>query len=154
MIIDERNEFADATSIGTPNNATVNVGDVVDLLIIGRDAGQGQPLYLVIIVDTAPDSATDTGQVSFLLSSDSTGTLAVDGTQTTHWESDRFLANGTTLLAGSKFVVPLPANFPTWERFFGIQVRNSVADAVNAGAISAFLTLDPTGWKAYPDAVN
>jgi len=151
MILDERTEFADATSIGTPNNATVNVGDVIDLSIIGRDAGQGQPLYCIFQVTTTFTSGGAT-LLSLLIVSDSTGTPAVDDTQTIHYESSS--EDDSYFTAGKTFVVPLPAVDPTYERFLGVQVRNRAAVAVTGGAINAFLTLDPTGWKAYPDAIN
>lgn len=151
MILDERNEFADATSVGTPNNTTVNVGDVIDLGIPARDVGQGQPVYLVIQVTTAIGSG-GAATVSFLLSSDSTGTIAVDGSQTVHWESDIFAL--ATLVAGFQLVVALPMENPEYEQFLGVQVRENAGQALNAGAINAFLTLDPPGWKAYPDADN
>lgn len=166
MIIDVLTQFASATSIGTPNASTVNVGDVIDTYANAtapnnqqRDLGNGQPVYLVIVVTTAFTDAGSTA-VSLLLSSDSTSTLSVDGTQTTHWRSDEVDAGQYT--AGKTFVIPLPAgDVPTqvggpgaYERYLGIQVQNTAAVAVSTGNITAFLTLDPTKWISYNDAVN
>jgi hypothetical protein len=68
MILDERNEFCDATSaVLAVGNAII--GDVIDLGTAGRDIGNGEPLYLVIQVDTAFVGATSTTQ--FQLCSDS-----------------------------------------------------------------------------------
>lgn len=151
MILDERTEFADATSVGTPNNTTVNVGDIIDLGITGRDVGNGQPLYLVIQVTTTIASA-GSAIVEFLLSSDSTSTIAVDGTQTIHYRSDYFAV--AVLVAGYQLVVPIPSGSPTFERYLAFQIRETGSQALNAGNVNAFLTLDPNGWKAYPDATN
>lgn len=151
MILDEKLEFADATSVGTPNNSTVNVGDVVDLGGVVRDIGAGEPLYLVIQVTTAIDSA-GAATVSFILASDSTATLSVDGTQTEHYVSDKIAK--ATLVAGYTLVVPVPAESPAFERYLGVQVRENAGQALNAGAINAFLTHDPRQYRAYADAVN
>lgn len=160
MIIDDRLEFADATSIGTPNNATVNVGDVIDTTSAfgARDIGSGQPLYLVINVTTTFASAGAT-TISLILASDSTTSLSVDDTQTIHWESDS--VDEAQYTAGKQFIVPLPSGaVPTdvsgrgYERYLGVQVRNRSAVAITAGAIDAYLTLDPRNVAVYPDATN
>ena len=151
MILDEHLEFADATLVGTPNNTTVNVGDVVDLTV-ARDIGAGQPpLYLVIQVATAVGSA-GAATVSFLLASDGVAPPAVNGAQTVHLESAVFPV--ATLTKGYRLVLPLPAESPAYERYLGVQVRENAGFALNAGAISAFLTHDASVVKAYPDAAN
>lgn len=151
MILDERLEFADATSVGTPNSTTVNVGDIIDLGSIGRDIGNGQPLYLIIQVTTAIASG-GAAVAEFLLSSDSTTTIAVDGTQTIHYRSDYFAM--AALVAGFQLCVPIPAHSPPFERYLAFQIRETAGQALNAGNVNAFLTLDPNGWKAYADATN
>lgn len=151
MILDERTEFADATSVGTPNNTTVNVGDIIDLGGTTNDPGAGEPIYLVIQVTTAIGSG-GAATVRFLLSSDATTTIAVDATQTTHWASDVFAL--ATLVAGFQLVVPLPAKSPAYERYLAVQVQETAGQALNAGAINAFLTHDPWAYTTYPDATN
>ena len=150
MILDETLEFADATSVGAPNNSTVNVGDVVDLNP-ARDIGHGDPIYLVVQVTTAVTSG-GAATVSFLLVSDSVSTPAVDGTQTVHFESA--VIPKATLVAGYKLVVPLPSEGPPYERYLGVQVRENAGQALTAGNINAFLTLDAAKWTAYADAQN
>ena len=53
MIMDELLEFADATALSTAGTGLAAVGDVIDLGATPQDLGNGQPLYLVIQVDTA-----------------------------------------------------------------------------------------------------
>lgn len=150
MILDELTEFADATSVGTPNNSTVNVGSQIDSQV-ARDLGAGQPIYLVIQVATAITSG-GAATVSFILASDSTASIAVDGNQTIHYESDAIAV--ASLVAGYTLVVALPMESPAYEQFLGVQVRENASQALTGGAINAFLVLDPSKWKAYADASN
>ena len=150
MFLDANLEFADAVSVGTPNSTVVNVGDVVDLGA-GRDIGAGHPVYLVIQVDTAIVSG-GAATVRFKLSSDSGATLSVDATQTEHITSETLPV--ATLIAGYSLVIPLPAESPAYERYLGFQVQETAGQALNGGAVNAFLTLDPRMYRGYPDAVN
>ncbi len=153
MFMDERTEFADATAVGTPNSTTVNVGDIIDLGANARDAGSGQPLYLVVQVTTAITGTTSV--VNFQLVSDSTTTIAVDGTQTVHFRSDDFLE--AVLLAGVTLVYPLPVGVDSvidYERYLAFQVRETSGNVLTAGNVNAFLTLDPHGWTSYADGAN
>lgn len=150
MFMDERTEFADATSVGTPNNTTVNVGDIIDTSVV-RDMGAGQPVYLVVTIDTAVTSG-GAATVAFLLVSDSTSTIAVDGTATKHIESAAIPV--ATLVAGYKQVHVLSSVAPAYERYLAFQVKETAGQALTAGKVNAFLTLDPSGWKSYPDASN
>jgi hypothetical protein len=151
MIIDKKNEFGTALDFAH-EPSTVLVGDVIDLGTSGRSLGHGQPLYLVVQITTAGDvGATNTGATAFQLASDSVAAIAVDGTQTIHYTSDAFLGD-TELPTGTLLVVPLPMNVP-YERYVGLQVVQSV-EGEDAAVGNAFLTLDPTGYTMYPDAVN
>ncbi len=151
MILDELTEFADAVSVGTPNNTTVNIGDIIDTGTVTRDLGQGQPVYIVITVDTAITSG-GAATVAFLVVSDSTTTIATDGTATRHLESDAIPV--ATLVAGYTMVMQLPAVAPDYERYLAFQIREVASQALTAGNVNAFLTVDPTGWTSYPDATN
>lgn len=155
MILDERLEFADATALDTTGTNTDNIGDVIDISD-ARDIGQGQPMYLVVQVTTAVTSG-GSATVQFSLASDSTETLSTDGTQSIHFLSNAFAV--ADLTAGKQFVFPLPmgdgdaAITTGYERYVGFQTVTGTA-ALTAGAVNAFLTYDPTGWKSYPDATN
>lgn len=152
MILDERTEFADATSVGTPNNTTVNVGDIINTEVARNIGNSGRQLYLVIQVVAAITSG-GAATVSFLLSSDGTSTIAVDGNQTIHWESD--VIPKATLVAGYTLVVPLPPEGSNaYEQYLAFQVRENAGQALNGGTVNAFLTLDPPQHRSYPDAVN
>jgi len=147
MILDSTTEFADATSVGTPNNTTVNVGNTIDTEVI-RDIGAGHPLYFVVTVDTAITSG-GAATVAFLLVSDSSDTIATDGTATKHIETDAIAK--ASLVAGYTMVVPLPSVNPEYERHLAFQVKETAGQALTAGAVNAFLTQDPTGWKSLAD---
>ena len=150
MFMDDTLEFADATSVGTPNNSTGNVGDFIDTDVI-RDVGAGTPLYLIVTVDTAVTSG-GAATVAFQLVSDATTTIATDGTATKHIETDAIAV--ASLTAGYTMVVPLPSVNPAYERYIGFQVKETAGQALTAGNVNAFLTLDPTGWSAKADATN
>ena len=149
MILDELCEFADATALSTAGTSTYNVGSSVDSSV-ARDLGNGQPIYCVIQVTTAVAGTSST--VVFALRSDSSATLAVDGSATTHWRSEAIAE--ATLVAGFELVFPIPLGPDiAYERYLGIQITVGAA-ALSAGAINAFLTMDPYGWKAYPEGSN
>lgn len=152
MILDSRTEFADAVSVGTPNNTTVNVGDIINSEV-ARDMGNGQPLFLVVQVTTAITGTTSI--VNFQLVSDSTSTIATDDTQTIHFRTDDIPE--ADLLLGVEWVHPLPVGnegINDYEQFLAFQVRETSGNVLTAGAVNAFLTLDPKGWVSYPDGSN
>jgi len=146
MILDERTEFCDATALTTGATGTKNIGDIIDLTV-PHDLGQRQA-YLVIQVTTAIVGTSST--VQFQLVSDSTSTISTT-TQTIHHIS--MAIPEATLVAGYQMVIPLPSESPAYERYLALQTVIGVAN-LSAGAINAFLTLDPNGNKAYADAVN
>lgn len=148
MILDERNEFADATAMNTGGAASYLVGDVIDLSTASRDMGNGDSLYLVIQVDTtATSGGSATGQ--FHLCSDAQAAIAADGSATYHYSGP--VVAVATLVAGYEYCcVELPRG--TYERYLGILQTTAVA-AFTAGKINAFLTADPSKWTAYNNAI-
>lgn len=146
MILDERNEFCDATALTTGATGTKNIGDIIDLGV-ARDLGQ-RPLFLVIQVTTAIVGTSST--IQFQLVSDSTNSISVT-TQTIHHISMEIPE--ATLVAGYQQVIQLPGENPAYERYLAIQTVIGTAN-LSSGNINAFLTLDPTGNKSYPDAGN
>ena len=147
-IMDKNLEFADATSVGTPNNTTVNCGNVVDSEV-ARDIGNGRVVYLNISVDTAITSG-GAATVAFLLVSDATGTIATDGTATKHIETDAIAV--ASLVAGYSMSIPLPLESPAYEQYLAFQVKETAGQALTAGNVNAWLSLDPANaWKGYAD---
>lgn len=153
MILDELLEFCDATAIHIDAADMKLVGDVIDLAAstvapTTRDIGTGEPLYLVIQVDTAITSA-GACTVKFGLYSDAQAAIAVDGSATVHLETAAIakasLTAGTVVYAG-----PIPAG--TYERYLGICATVGTTKA-DTGKINAFLTHDISKWKALPDAI-
>ena len=149
MILDERTEFCDETALDTSGTDTDLLGDVINLGT-ARDIGNGQPLYLVIQVDTAVDSSGDSANVEVVLASDDSASIATDGSATEHLSTGAVAE--ADLTAGKRFVYHVPLEGNAYEQYLGI-LQKTTSEAVTAGAISAFLTLDPAGWKAYPDAL-
>jgi hypothetical protein len=145
MILDKRNEFCDAVALNTGAAGTYLVGDQIDLGV-ARDMGNGEPMYLVITVDTLPTSA-GAATAQFQLASDASASIATNGTATVHLETKAFaiseMAAGTMLAA-----IALPLEGVAYERYLGILQVTGTA-AFTAGKINAFLTHDVAKWKSY-----
>ena len=145
MILDERNEFCDATALNTGAPGTYLIGDQIDLGV-ARDIGTGEQLYLVITVDTQPTSA-GAATAQFTLASDDTANIATNGTASVHFKTKTFTIAEMT--AGAVLaVVALPIEGEAYERFLGILQTTGTA-AFTGGKINAFLTPDVAKWKSY-----
>lgn len=160
MILDERLEFADATSVAAAAG-TALIGDVIDLGATARDIGQGgPPLWLVITVDTEIITGGAAGTLQFVLASDAQAAIATDGSATSHYRSQLFVtddaaANDTQMNAGEVVVaVALPLQGPVYERYLGI-LAIVATTTITAGKINAFLTYDPPHTKKlYSEGAN
>lgn len=148
MLIDKMLEFADASAIAlnvgnaiAPNTDVVDLGSSPTL----KNIGNGAPLYLVLQVDTAFVGATAT--IQFQLVSDSTSNLATS--KTVHIDTGAI--GVTTWAAGYTKIIPLPVE-NTYERYVGLWMTVGTAN-VTAGKLNAFITADPSGWVALPDAL-
>lgn len=152
MILDSRNEFCDATACNTGAAGTYLLGSQIDLGAAGRDVGNGEPLYLVVTVDTGITCGT-TGTVSFSLASDDSASISTS-TSTIHVTSKAWDTSATAIAAGTVLMaVALPTEGAVYERYLGILQTTGTA-AVSAGKINAFLTRDVAKWKPYADAAN
>lgn len=157
MILDERNEFADAVSVAAAAG-TALIGDVIDLGTASRDIGNGEPLYLVITTDTEVITGGAAGTIQFQLASDAQAAIATDGSATVHLDTgtivtDDAAANDNRLNAGGViFAAALPQGV-LYERYLGI-LAIIATTTVTAGKINAFLTHDVAAWRAYADATN
>lgn len=158
MILDERLEFADATSVILAAGTAV-LGDVIDLTETGKDIGIGEDMWLVITTDTEVITAGSAGTIQFFLVSDSLSTLGsatvascTEHLRTAALVTDDSAANDDRLNAGGViFAGRLPSG--TYERYLGILFTTASNDTT-AGKVNAFLTKDYAKWKAYADAVN
>ena len=111
----------------------------------GRDLGAGEPVYLVIQVDT--EFAGANGTVQLQLCSDSTADLATS--KTVHLDTGAIPV--ATLVAGYTKVMALPME-ATYERYLGLWETVATTN-ISAGKINAFLTHDVAKWKAYADGI-
>jgi hypothetical protein len=158
MILDERNEFADGFSVAAVAS-TILVGDVIDLGAAAQDVGNGEPLYLVITVDTEVITGGAAGTIQFSLVSDDAAAIATNGTATVHFASRLFVtddaaANDAQLNAGGVPVaVALPVEGAVYERYLGILATIGTT-TTTAGNVSAFLTRDVAKWKSYANALG
>lgn len=158
MIMDERLEFADAVSVAAVAG-TALIGDVIPLGSVHTDVGAGQPLYLVITVDTEIITAGAAGTIKFQLVSDAQAAIATDGTATVHIDTGTFVtddaaANDAQMNAGGViFLGPIPAEGKVYEAFLGILCVTATT-TTTAGKINAFLTLDPSSHLIYKEGIN
>lgn len=151
MILDNFGYFCDATALNTGAAGTYLIGSQIDLSV-ARDVGNGEPVYLVITVDTGIEVASSTGTIQFSLASDDSASVSTT-TSTIHITSPAFATSTTTdtttLKAGTVlWATPLPMEGNAYERYLGLlQVTGTTA--ISAGKINAFLTRDVAKWVAY-----
>lgn len=153
-IMDKRGEFCDAVALNLGGAAQYLIGDVYNLKSATIDPNtlrdiEGSDVYLVISVETtATSGGAATGQ--FHLASDAQAAIAVDGSATYHFSSA--IIPVAQLIAGRRIAcVRLPSG--SYEQFLGILQQTATA-AFTAGKIDAFLTNDPSIWRAYADNVS
>lgn len=148
MIMDKSAEFADAVALSTAGTGSVALGSAMNLRT-ARDIGNGQPVYLVITVDTAVTSG-GSATVEFEIRSDSTSTIDTSA-GTLHGSTGAIPV--ASLTQGATFVMSLPIEGVEYEQYLGIIAVVGTA-ALTAGKVNAFLTCDPHGWKAVPEGQN
>jgi len=122
----------------------------IDLGIAGRDPGNGAPLYLNVVVEETFTDGGDAATLQLRLRSDDSATIHAT-TSTGHFETPTILK--AALVAGNKFSFPIPVQGTAYERYLGLQAVVGTA-GFDAGELTAWLSPDPIGWKAYPDATN
>lgn len=157
MILDKRNEFCDNVSAALTAGASwQNVGDVIDLgSQVGRDVGNGEPIYLVVNVGETGINAAAAGAFQVRLVSDTDANPPSATTATVHFTSASIVTSTTSgnaggaLAAGTRIAaVALPIELPVYERYLGVQVLVTTSNTT-AGTLDAYLTSDVQAWKAY-----
>lgn len=122
----------------------------IDLGTAGRDPGNGQPVYLNVVVTETFTDGGDSATLQLRLASDDSASIHAT-TSTGHLLTAPMLK--ALLVAGNRFSFPIPVEGLAYERFLGLQAIVGTA-GFDAGMITAWLSLDPIGWKAHPDANN
>ena len=150
MILDERNEFADAVTVAGAAG-TALIGDVIDL---GTDGvNYVDNVYAVISVDTEIFTAAAAGTVQFFLVSDALATLGagVVANCTLHAMTGALVTGATgtqaALAAGKTLMqVSLPAG--QYERYLGILCTTGTT-TTTSGKVNAFLTPNIVTQKSF-----
>ena len=146
MLVDTLTEFCDNTTLNTGAPGKFLIGNQINLEDV-RDIGHGEPIYAVFVVTTTVTSA-GAATVAFDIASDSTAAISTS-TSTLHATVGPFPK--ADLVAGTIIaVIALPDEGNAYEQFLGILQVTGTA-ALTAGAIDAFLTMHPSGFKGYPD---
>lgn len=122
----------------------------IDLGVAGRDPGNGQVVYLNVVVEETFTDGGDSATLQLRLRSDDSASIHAS-TSTGHFETPTLLK--AALVAGNKFSFALPVQGTAYERYLGLQAVVGTA-GFDAGEITAWLSLDPIGWKAHADAQN
>lgn len=155
MILDERTELADATSVAAAAGTAV-IGDVIDLSAAPYDLGVDEDLWMVCQVDTA-FVAAGAGTIQFFVVSDALSTLggAAVASCTQHFATAALATAASTpagQTAGSTlFALKMPSG--TYERYLGV-LCTIATQTVSAGKVNIFLTRNYPKWQAMSDAVN
>lgn len=149
MLLDALTTFAEAVALSTAaTGIALPAGSQMDLGAAARDIGDGTSMDVVIQIQTAVTSG-GSATVSFILASDSTAAIAVDGSATVHYQSAAIAV--ATLVAGYQIRFRLPYHNPPYERYLGILQNVGVA-ALTAGKINAFLIPTSSDLKLYTSA--
>lgn len=141
MYLDAQTTFSDAQAV-TSTAISTNVIDLGATNTL-KDIGAGEPVYLVVVTETAAtDSGSDATLTVTLESDDNAGLTSA----TTHLTTGAlafatFSPDKAVLYAG-----PIPSG--SYQRYIG--VRYTVASGpLTAGNFDAFLTRDISAWRAY-----
>jgi hypothetical protein len=150
MIIDLKERFSNAQDVTTAAAST----NAIDTKVVGgRNLGAGEPLFLVVTVDTALTGASVTCVVA--LEGDSTTTFSPDATLTL------FTIPALTA-AGKKFIARLQpnsdiANASNPLAYQYLQLKYTPTGGTNTlstGAFTAFLCDNIDSYKAFADDVT
>jgi hypothetical protein len=146
MLIDKRATFGGPIALLTSAPGTAKWGEALDMSV-ARDLGEGEPIYLRMLVGTAATSGGSATAVFELVTADNE---ALTTNPVVLLSTPSFAVAAMT--AGKDIInVPLPK--ATYKRWLGIRQVTGTA-AFTAGSVWAFLTTDSANWRAYADAVN
>lgn len=149
-IIDKLTEFCDNVSVAAAAGTTLKGNQIFLNSAAGFDQGNGQPVYLVIEFGTALDSSGGAATAQFKLVSDDTASISTT-TSTVHLITPAFTE--TQAVQGFKYVTTLPTQGPSYEQYLGI-LCTIAGETATVGNVDVWLSMDPLGWKAYPDGAH
>lgn len=135
MYVDAALLFSDAQAV-TAAAASTNYIDQKSAKYLGT----GQPLYVVIVVDTTISAYA----VTVSLYGDSTTTFTPDGSATLG-------VIPAASAAGTVFVFPIP---PDVVKYQYLELYYSPSTSLSAGAFTAFITPTPQAYTSYADNVT
>ncbi len=144
MIMDKEAYFSDPQTVTTGTDTGLVSEHTYDLGLAGREVGVGRPLYICAEVTTAFTSAGSDDDLAINLITDDDPAL---GSPTYVQELaviPRISAIGVRVVG-----VIAPAAGAALERYIGLQYKSKGDGALTAGAVKAFLTLDPDVAKSY-----
>lgn len=155
VMIDKLAEFCDDTSVAA-GAGTAAVGSQIDLLTAGLDIGNGEPVWLVVQTgSTEIITGGSAGTIVFNFVTDTATNLTTSPTTlltSATYTTDDAAANSAQLSAGGYLLVAaIPAGV-TYKRYIGVTAVIATT-TVTAGTINAFLTTDPSFYKAYANAI-
>lgn len=150
-IMDERVLFAENFDLDQ-EAGTYLFTNQYDLAVDARDLGNGQMLYLNMVVTEAFTDGGDSATLTLNLRSDDSATIHAT-TSSLHFSTGAMLK--APLVAGAQMSFPVPPNnIVPYERYLGLQAVVATA-GFDSGMITAWLGLEPIGtWKAWPDGQN
>jgi len=159
MFIDSFNEFGTDVDVSQVA-ATYNMTNEIDLGLAGRDVGNGQPVYLVLVCTGGDDgiiTGGTAGTIQFRVVSDAVSPPSTT-TCSVHLITKAYVTDDSALNEIKKgdvfFVGALPTGAnEAYERYLGVQTIVATTTTTE-GTVTAFLTLDPAGWKSYADGAN
>lgn len=154
-MLDKLAEFADETSVAAAAG-TAAVGSQYDIGTAGMDIGNGEPVYAVLTTGaTEIITGGVAGTIVFSVVTDTATNLTTSPTTlltSATFTTDDAAANSAALNAGGVLLVAaLPAGV-VYKRYLGITATIATT-TVTAGTVNAFLTTDPSFYKAYANAI-
>lgn len=163
-ILDKRLYFGtDLDASNAADASPVLLGDVIDLGATATYPFGGQTMYFVVTCTEQIITGGSAGTISFSLYSGPEA--AISTTPSLHVKSHDILTDDATAIGvaqasvtfpcalgnavgGILVCAPLPA--AVYQRYLGV-FRQVLATTTTAGKVDAFLTADPTYWRAYAD---
>jgi len=146
MITDKLATFADDTALNTGAAADYVIGDQIDLGA-NYQLWDVDELYLVIDVAVAATSGGSATLAVSLVTDDNAALSSPTKVFTTPVIPVASLVAGYVL---AKVEIPKGV---AWERYIGI-VQTTGTAAFTAGKLNAFLTMSPSNYRAFADALS